>query len=131
VQYATLDDLAQLGLKRLATAGITDADLNAALVAASELADGYLRAQFMLPLVSWGADLRRHVAMLAAWDILSAQRGFNPDGPANEIWLQRHDQAMAWFRDISRGVVSPNVIDSTPCRRDGAPRVSTGTRRGW
>lgn len=130
-QYATIDDLARLGLKRLATAGITDADLNAALVAASETADGYMRSQFRLPLVSWGADLRRHVAMLAAWDILSAQRGFNPDAAGSDIWLQRYEQAMAWLKDVSRGVVSPNVVDSTPSRRDGAPRVSTAAKRGW
>ncbi|MBI2392813.1 MAG: DUF1320 family protein [Deltaproteobacteria bacterium] len=129
--YANLDDLARLGLKRLATAGITDVDLTAALVAASETADSYMRAQLRLPLVSWGADLRRHVAMLAAWDILSAQRGFNPDSPGNDVWLARYDQAMAWFKDVSRGLVAPNVVDSTPITRDGAPRVATSPRRGW
>jgi len=130
-QYATIDDLAQLGLRKLATAGLTDADLNAALVAASETADSYMRSQFRLPLVSWGADLRRHVAMLAAWDILSAQRGFNPDSPGNDIWLARYEQALSWFKDVSRGIVSPNVVDSTPAKRDGAPRVNTSPRRGW
>jgi len=130
-QYATVDDLAQLGLKKLATAGISDGDLNAALVAASETADSYMRAQFRLPLTSWGADLRRHVAMLAAWDILSAQRGFNPDSPANEIWLARYEQALSWFKDVSRGIVSPNIVDSTPTKRDGAPRVATAPKRGW
>lgn len=130
-QYATIDDLARLGLKKLATAGLADADLDAALVAASETADSYMRSQVRLPLVAWGADLRRHVAMLAAWDILSAQRGFNPDNASNEIWLQRYEQAMSWFKDVSRGLVSPNVTDSTPTKRDGAPRVATSAKRGW
>lgn len=130
-QYADIADLAQLGLKKLATAGITDADLNAALVAASETADSYMRSQHRLPLVAWGADLRRHVAMLAAWDILSAQRGFNPAAPGNDIFLARYEQALGWFKDVSRGIVSPNVTDSTPAKRDGAPRVSTAQRRGW
>lgn len=130
-QYTDRDDLARLGLKKLATAGLSDVDLDAALVAASALADGYLRGQFHLPLLRWGADLRRHVAMLAAWDILSAQRGFNPDAPGGDIWLARHDQAMDWLKDVSRGVVTPDVEDSTPTRRDGAPRVATDRRRGW
>jgi phage gp36-like protein len=130
-QYATIDDLARLGLKKLATAGMADVDLDAALVAASETADSYMRSQFKLPLVEWGADLRRHVAMLAAWDILSAQRGFNPDSPGNDIWLQRYDQALAWFKDVSRGLVAPNVVDSTATKRDGAPRVATAPKRGW
>ncbi|MGZ3456344.1 MAG: phage protein Gp36 family protein [Polyangiales bacterium] len=129
-QYSDASDLARLGLKKLATAGLSAADVDAALIAASEIADGYLRAQYKLPLVSWGADLRRHVAMIAAWDILSA-RGFNGDAPGNEIFLERYEQAIAWLKDVSRGLVSPNVVDSTPPKRDGAPRVSTATRRGW
>jgi phage gp36-like protein len=128
--YATADDLFRLGLKRLATAGLTPADMDAALAAASELADGYLRSQYKLPLVAWGADLRRHVAMIAAWDILST-RGFNGDAPANDIFLQRYEQALGWLKDVSRGVVSPNIVDSTPPLRDGAPRVGTLPKRGW
>jgi len=130
-QYADRSDLGTLGLKRLATAGLTDADLDAALVAASALADSYLRAQHRLPLRRWGPDLRRHVAMIAAWDILSAQRGFNPEASGGDIWLARHDQALAWLRDVARGLVTPDIEDATPARRDGAPRVSTESRRGW
>jgi len=129
--YADLDDLARLGLRKLATAGIAPDDLRAALIAASDLADSYLRSQFRLPLVRWGSDLRRHVAMIAAWDILSAQRGFNRDAPAEETWLTRYEQAVAWLKDVSRGVVSPDVADSTAPTRDGAPRVHTNRSRGW
>ena len=130
-QYADVTDLARLGLRQLATAGLSPDDLNAALLAASELADGYLRAQYQLPLVSWGSDLRRHVAMIAAWDILSAQRGFNPDSPGDQIWIARYQQAMQWFKDVANGLISPNIVDSTPQIRDGAPRIRTAPRRGW
>jgi len=130
-RYADLDDLARLGLKRLATAGIPDADLLAALDAASELADSYLRSQYMLPLLAWGSDLKRHVAMIAAWDVLSAQRGFNPDAPAEQMWLTRYEQAITWLKDVAKGLVNPNVQDSTPRFRDGAPRVHTQKKRGW
>ena len=130
-RYAELDDLARLGLKRLATAGLPDADLLAALDAASELADGYLRSQYLLPLISWGADLRRHVAMIAAWDVLTAQRGFNADAPAEQIWLTRYEQAIGWLRDVAKGLINPSLVDSTPRFRDGAPRVHTTFRRGW
>ena len=131
VQYADLDDLGRLGLRKLASAGLSDADLLAALAAASELADSYLRSQYKLPLASWGADVRRAVAMIAAWDILSAQRGFNPDSPGDQIWLARYEQAVAWFKDVAKGLVNPNVVDSTPRFRDGGPRVATLKRRGW
>jgi len=129
--YASREDLTRLGLRKLATAGLADIDLDAALLAASEFADGYLRAQFRLPLSAWGADLRRHVAAIAAWDILGAQRGFNPDAPGNDIWLTRYEQAIEWLRDIARGVVTPSVEDATPTRRDGAPRIATTPPRGW
>jgi phage gp36-like protein len=131
VQYADVTDLGRLGLRQLATAGLSVDDLNVALVAASEVADGYLRAQFRLPLVSWGSDLRRHVAMIAAWDILSAQRGFNPDSPGDQIWLARYQQALQWLKDVANGLLVPNIVDSTPQIRDGAPRVRTSPRRGW
>src|SRR5579859_1411594 len=131
MQYADVADLGRLGLRQLATAGLSVDDLNAALVAASEIADGYLRAQYRLPLVAWGADLRRTVAMMAAWDILCAQRGFNPDSPGDQIWLLRYQQALQWLKDVANGLLSPNIVDSTPQIRDGAPRVRTAPRRGW
>jgi len=131
MQYADVTDLGRLGLRQLATAGLPADDVNAALAAATELADGYLRAQYKLPLVSWGADLRRHVAMIAAWDILCAQRGFNPDSPGDQIWLLRYQQALQWLKDVAAGVLTPNIVDSTPQVRDGAPRVRSSPRRGW
>jgi len=130
-QYADIADLSRLGLRQLATAGLSADDLNAALIAASELADGYLRAQYVLPLVAWGADLRRHVAMIAAWDILSAQRGFNPDSPGDQIWLLRYQQGIQWLKDVANGLLNPSIVDSTPPIRDGAPRVRTAPKRGW
>ena len=131
-QYATARDLGQLGLRRLATAGVPAEDIDAALLAASEVADGYLRAQYQLPLTDWGTDLRRHVAMIAAWDILSAQRGFNPDLPGDRVWLARYEQAIGWLRDVAGGLVTPNVTDSARAKaRVGAPRVLTKEPRGW
>jgi hypothetical protein len=32
---------------------------------------------------------------------------------------------------VSRGLVTPSVVDSTALKRDGAPRVATAPKRGW
>jgi phage gp36-like protein len=126
-QYATIEDLNRYGLPATATAGLYDDDLNAALLAASEEADGYLQAQFDLPLLTWTSSLRRHVCSMAAWTILSGRRGFNPQG-SDSVYQTRHEQAIAWLEGVARGVipVPPGMTDGT-AENDGAPRVSTGT----
>lgn len=111
--YASVEDLASLGLHVDAQAGIPSANIAAALEAASRLADSYLQSRYRLPLTSWGQDLRRCVAILAAYDIMSA-RGFAPEGADEHLRLRAED-ATRWLEGVARGSVSPTaIVDSAP-----------------
>lgn len=111
--YATSADLYRLALRQAALGGISSADQSAALEAASQVADSYLQARYKLPLVGWGDDLRRAVAIIAAYDLL-AGRGFAPEGADEHVRL-RYEDALRWLRDVSLGVVTPvGVVNASP-----------------
>ena len=126
--YATPSDLYRLALRRAALEGIPQADQERALEAASRLADSYLQARYRLPLTAWGDDLRRAVAVIAAYDLL-AGRGFAPEGADEHIRL-RYEDAIAWLRDVSRGAATPvGVVDSTSSVPDKGIAVVCDPRR--
>lgn len=124
-QYATIADLTALGLPSAALVGVSTADTDAALVAASGRADGYLAKQYALPLSVWGADLTRAVAQIAAWDLITT-RGTRP-GDQAAMLERRYDDAIQWLRDVSRGIVEPQgVVDATPAAAETSPVVGGG-----
>lgn len=106
-QYATRTDLEQLGLVAGALSGIADADVNAALLAASSMADGYLASRYgsSLPLATWPESLTQHVCAIAAFRLMSAI-GFNPEDGAHVVIRMGYDDAIRWLRDVSKGVVT-------------------------
>ena len=126
--YATRDDLARLGLPPAVLSAIPTADQDAALEAASDLADSYLSARYTLPLVSWEDDLRRAVAHIAAYDLM-VRRGFNPTGADEQIRL-RYEDAIRWLEGVARGLLHPQIVDSSPEDLPG-PVGYTRPRRGW
>lgn len=130
--YATPDDLVALGVSSAAVAGFTAAQQQAALDAASDVADGYLRSRFQLPLVApYTSDLKRAVCAIAAFDLLTVG-GFNPEPGGDEVIAKRADDARAWLRDVADGRVTPALTDSSsasPAPR--APLVLSDTPRGW
>lgn len=134
--YATRAHLIQFGIRSGALTGIATGDQDAALEAASDLADSYLRARFTLPLAGWQDDLRRAVCNIAAYDLLSA-RGFNPDAGADVNVRARYDDAVRWLERIAAGQVTPDVTDSGSSGDEGSgaaagvARVFTNTSRGW
>ena len=126
--YATINDLTSLGLRSNALAGIPQASLDAALDAASRLADSYLQARYQLPLSAWGEDLRRCVAVLAAYDVM-AVRGFAPEGVDEHLRLRAED-AIRWLEGVARGLVTPvGIVDATPSVRDEGMHIHTSSRR--
>lgn len=130
-QYATTTDLARLGLSTGVLSRVDTAELDAQLAAASQCADGYLRAKpYALPLTAWGDDLRAAVCALAAENLI-VTRGANPEDPANRAIFERADRARAWLRDVSKGVVELDVTDATPDVDESGAYVSTRARRGW
>lgn len=130
--YSTYAKFQQYGLRAGVIAGIPEADITASIGASSSVADGYLRGKFTLPLVAWGEDLELNVCKHAQWEVATAQKGFNPENPANSIYLERYNQAVRWFEQVARGFVTPSgIVDSTPEAYEGGPECETSEPRGW
>lgn len=137
--YATPGDLTKF-CRAQAFASFDDAQQQAALDAASALADGYLRSRFTLPVVTQSQDLVRAVCNIAAYDLIT-QRGYNPDAGADDNWRLRYEDALAWLDKVAKGTVSPALADSSTSpppfveqlgSSDGVPTViSSPQQRGW
>jgi len=110
--YATLTDLATYGVSANALQTIPSVNQQAALDTASEYVASYLGSRFVLPLKSWGADIRRAASIIAAYDLMFV-RGYNPaDGPDPEL-AKRHDDIVKWLNKIAEGKAVPEVQDSS------------------
>lgn len=115
-----------------AIADIADDQLTAACVAASSTFDSYARARVPLPLLSFGADIKLHVAWVAVYIALRA-RGYNPanEGETDPIRDQYND-AIAWMKEVERQAVTPDWTFSTPNAPNySLPAVRTHQMRGW
>lgn len=132
--YATPEQLAQLSVAARAIAGIPTADKEAALLANSRRADGYLAQQFTVPLSAWNEDLSRAVCDWTTYDLLSV-RGYNPEAPGDVNVRLRALDATRWFEAIAAGEVIPQVTGG-----DGAeatdrpslfPEIDSDDPRGW
>lgn len=132
--YATTTDLARLGIAAAAIAAVSSTIQEAALDAASVVADGYLRSRYVVPLTAWGDDLTRNVVALAAWDIL-CNRGFDPNRGGDAAIEARAAEARSWLKDVSAGRVVLSGGNSTPTAtrhaRASGPRVTSDRTRGW
>lgn len=131
--YLTRAELAQI-----APAGVVArfpaVDLDAAIAAASDEADGYLRARYALPLAAdgWGSDLRQHVGAVALWRLLG-QANYNPQAATN-AYRVRYEDALRWLAAVRDGKVVPARIDDADAGTGTTVarwRVYTNPRRGW
>lgn len=136
-QYADRTDLAKWGLRADVLAGFTEAEQDAHLQAASELFESYVKDRgYPLPLTTWGNDLRMSVVRVAAWTLLNF-RGASPSNPASEGVAKGHDDAIAWWRDIGKGIANLNVGTTPVKRRHAVPQVISDSyengekTRGW
>ncbi len=130
--YASPEDFDRFGIRPSALPeSITAADKLAAISAASGRADSYLGARFRLPISAWGDDLRQAVCAVAAFELVAAQVGFNPEAGQNLVLQQRKDDAIRWFEQVSRGHVSPVGVSGTAPTTVSASRVVSNTPRGW
>jgi phage gp36-like protein len=122
--YATVTDLAQLGVAPAALAAVTVPNQQAAIDAANALADGYLGQHFRMPLTSWGKDLVAQVCRIAAYDAIVV-RGSNPNAPGVEDLHDRWAAAIRWFEQVAAGKITPTVVDSSANGNVGAPFVES------
>jgi phage gp36-like protein len=129
-QYADPADLVPQAMPQAAADSFTEAEQLAALVAASVELDGDLNRRFTLPLTAWGEDVRRDVAVVAGYELLSG-RGFDSADEGSAM-LRRATAARARWQRIGKGELDPpGLIDSTVTTNEGGPVFVTSTRRGW
>lgn len=130
--YATAANFSDYGIGPAALpATITDVDRLAAISAASGVADSYLGARFRLPLAVWGDDLSQAVCKIAAFELVAAKVGFNPEAGHNMVLLDRKNDAIRWLEQVARGHVTPAGITDTSPTSPGASHVTSSTPRGW
>ena len=128
--YATRQDIIDTyGPEALTIAADRDGDgaedagvADKALADASELMDSYIGAKYDLPLPT-APDVLKPVCV----DI-ALYRMSQGAGALTEEIAERHKQAVAWLRDLSRGLVSLGLDDSPPSAGGGV-QTSGPTRR--
>lgn len=129
-QYLTKQEFLDQTIPGDAFAGLTDQQINDALLWASKIADSYLRKRHTLPLVSFGEDLKSNVGDLAQWRLLS-RRGIRPGSGNNELAKDRYDDALAWFVRVSKGDVEIECVDSTPDVDEGGSLADSDLANDW
>lgn len=130
-EYCTLPELKDLGINPEAFSLVT-ADRRAQMIRSkSDVIDGYL-GRFVLPLVSWGSDLRECCAVLVGVALIK-NRGTNPE-TRDSLDLEEQ-KWITWLTNVSKGIVIPRVVDSSPGSSPGvsAPRpiVISSRQRGF
>lgn len=136
MNYATLEQLATIGLSSKALNGIPIARQQLALQTASDVVSGYLNRVFTLPLTQFGLDVTRATCVLAAYD-LRVSLGFNPaPGSSDEELRLRVEQTTQWLRDVAKGLVRPvGIVDSgvvvSGGSNGGAAVAISDPPRGW
>jgi phage gp36-like protein len=129
--YATRAELYLFGIKAAAVVGIPTADQDSILEAASRTCDSYLEPRYKLPLSVWSADLKRATCAIAAWDLLAAARGYNPESENDPI-RARYQDAIKWLiqvRDGSLGLVG--AVDATPAVVERDVAAYSDEPAGW
>ena len=109
--YAVIGDLRTFGAPDRAFKDVPVDIQEDAIAAASGTVDSYLRAQFVMPIKSWGREVTRIVCQIATYDLLIT-RGYNPEAGADGQIEKRADQALAWLNLVAAGKAFPDVVDS-------------------
>ena len=129
--YATPQDVVRYGLPASALDGTPLSAISDACLGASDEASGYLASAYTLPLVSWNTDIRKHVACMAAYDLMRF-RGYDPASGPDELLQKGRDQAVAWLMRVADGRLRPpGIVDSTPVVTETEVYVESAASRGW
>ncbi len=131
-QYANVSQFFVHGLPPTARGALTDDQINAGLVAASATMDSKFRGRYSLPFTAWGEEVTMHCCWIAAYQMLSGVRGYNPAAGADVNLVGRYEKAMLWLHDVQRQAAHPDV---TPTQEETPdyyqPTVITSPQRGW
>lgn len=129
VVYCTPDEVRALGVAAPALANVA-ADLVAEhLLTNTDDIDDKLCKRWKLPLTKWPSSLRKHLAAITVWTVLS-NRGVNPTTGARDI-ESRHDKAWKDVMDLAENRAgSPDgYVDSTPTVTEDTPYTFSRARR--
>lgn len=142
-QYAEIADLFVHGMPATARGRLSDDELNGAIISASGTADSKIRGRYPLPLIAWGVELTKYVCWIAAYELLSGPRGYNPAAGADINLVDRYSRAIEWLDQVQRQAAHPDITPSAPqVPQYNQPFVisssvvglgtgATAARRGW
>lgn len=131
--YATAADLTTVGISPNALADFGPLEQVAVIDTASRMVDGYLSSHYTLPLTRVGADVMLHTVAISVYLLMSA-RGYNPEAGADTNIRDRYNDAIRWLENVSKGLVHPDITDSSTKPVTGgpaAPIVISSSQRGW
>ncbi len=134
--YCTRPELYIWGAPAAAFTDVEPDDQDQGIMGASAVIDGYLKSHVNLPLLSFGRDIKRACAIIAAYDLISASRGRNPEEAGDRDPLYgRYKATMAWLSDVGEGLVTTSAVGSpiAPVETEapGTATVSSNRQRGW
>lgn len=127
--YANATDLKQMALQGAALNGVSASVVADGLISASGMARRKLETRYSMPLTSWGLDLRRAVALVAQYDIMT-QRGYSPEPGARDVFRDRYMDGIRELDEIAASG-SSSINDSSAPILEGAPDVITSDPREW
>lgn len=139
--YASRTDLTAYGIPANALGGLTTAQQDAALDAASKRVDSYLRGRYGLPLIAWGVEITQATCVIAAYQLMHT-RGYNPASGADVNIENRYHETIAWLEQVQRQAAHPDVTPQPAAPTYNRPTVisssaiatgssRTGKNRGW
>lgn len=115
LQYATAAEFDEFQLPSTALKGVPTTTKDRALQWGSRIALSYIRKRKTPPLLTWGEDLRANICELAAY-YLVGRKGYSPGSGNNQVIRMSYEDAIAWLRDVSRGIVE--MVDCQDSRTD-------------
>jgi hypothetical protein len=130
--FAGPADLALLAARAEGWEDMSARAVDAQLRAATDEVTSAIQAQeYDGPLTTWGEDVRRYTAVLAAWPLLVA-RGLRPrEAPEDPLFAQ-YVVAREWLDAVSQGRRKlAGVTDATPSEAEGEVYITTAAKRGW
>ncbi len=128
--YADPADLVPHAMVAAAAAQFSSEDKLAAIAAVCDEFDAELNRRYTLPLTAWGVDLRRNVAIVAGYELLSGV-GFDSADEGSQA-QKRAAAARAWIKRVGDGTLDPpGIVDSTPDVAEDGVIVYSSARRGW
>lgn len=133
-------DFDALGLPDELIAGVDPSVIATQLLAATDQVLGYVNAAYSLPLTSWSYDLRRYVAVIAAYKSISSHIGYRPESFDEE--LRRQYERLVGSEQSSQTPVLELIaagripvvgaVDKTPETVEAAGYVTSAkANRGW